>query len=166
MTEIPTDPVAAARVARDALEAAAAHQSVDPDPDHGQFYNHGRELVGVLIALDDLAVTLAGRVTNEFPQLLLASSQLRCSGSSPLRAAVLVHPRHHGDSRGPAPDARITAGTVCVWCGTGLQDRSSPNRPTLEGTCGRHHNGVEQTKRSGKHRPLSITLHRSLLQNQ
>lgn len=71
MTEIPTDPVAAARVARDALEAAATHQSLDPDPDHGQFYNHGRELVGVLIALDDLAVTLAGQVARYGDQRLL-----------------------------------------------------------------------------------------------
>ena len=58
-------------MARDALEAAAAHQSLDPDPDHGQFYNHGRGLVGLLIALDDLAITRAGQVSYYGDQRLL-----------------------------------------------------------------------------------------------
>ena len=58
-------------MARDALKAAAPHQSLDPDPDHGQFYDHGRELVGVLIALDDLAVTMAGQVSHYGDQRLL-----------------------------------------------------------------------------------------------
>lgn len=62
MTELPTDPVAAARLARDALETAAAGQAVEPDPDRGQFYGHGREIVGMLTALDDLTSTLTSHV--------------------------------------------------------------------------------------------------------
>lgn len=64
MTErIPSDPVAAACLARDALEVAAAHQFADEDPSHEQFYDYGRELVSTLHALDDLTVTLTSQVT-------------------------------------------------------------------------------------------------------
>lgn len=63
MTErIPSDPVAAACLGRDALEVAAAHQFVEDDPGHEQFYDYGRELVSTLNALDDLTVTLTAQV--------------------------------------------------------------------------------------------------------
>lgn len=72
MTEqLPSDPLAAACLGRDALEAAAVHQRADPDPDHGQFYRHGHEIVGVVTALDDLALTLAKQVARYDDQRLL-----------------------------------------------------------------------------------------------
>ena len=64
MTEqhLPSDPVAAACLGRDAVEVAAAHQFADEDPAHEQFYDYGRELVATLNALDDLTVTLTSQV--------------------------------------------------------------------------------------------------------
>lgn len=59
---LPNDPVAAACLARDAVEVAAAHQFADEDPAHEQFYNYGRELVATLNALDDLTATLTAQV--------------------------------------------------------------------------------------------------------
>lgn len=81
MTERPTDPVAAARLARDALEAAAASQAGQADPDHGQFYNYGREIVGVLTALDDLTATLRSQLAHYGDQRVLRDN----AGADPQR---------------------------------------------------------------------------------
>lgn len=63
MTErIPSDPVAAACLGRDALEVAAAHQGAEDEPDHEQFYDYGREFVSTLAALNNLTVTLTSQV--------------------------------------------------------------------------------------------------------
>lgn len=72
MTEhLPSDPVAAACLGRDALEVAAAHQDAEDEPDHGQFYDYGRELVSMLTALNHLTDTLAEQIAGYGTQRLL-----------------------------------------------------------------------------------------------
>lgn len=60
--EIPTDPVAAAALAREALRSAAAAQGQVSAPAHEDLHAYGSLLSDSLSALAELARTLAGQV--------------------------------------------------------------------------------------------------------
>lgn len=62
MTEIPADPLAAAELAREALEQALAAQADIGHPTGRQFLAYGELLTRTLSDLESLTVVLAGQV--------------------------------------------------------------------------------------------------------
>lgn len=62
MTEIPADPLAAAELARNALEHALATQADLAHPTRRQFLAYGELLTRTLSDLESLTVVLAGQV--------------------------------------------------------------------------------------------------------
>jgi hypothetical protein len=62
MTEIPVDPLAAAELARQALEHALAAQADIAHPTRRQFLAYGELLTRTLSELESLTVVLAGQV--------------------------------------------------------------------------------------------------------
>lgn len=62
MTEIPADPLAAVKLAREALDYAASAQADIAHPTRRQFLVYGELLTGTLSGLESLAVVLAGQV--------------------------------------------------------------------------------------------------------
>jgi hypothetical protein len=75
MTEIPVDPLAAAELAREALERTSTTQADIAHPTREQFVAYGELLTRTLSELESLTVVLAGQVARHGDQRVRADDR-------------------------------------------------------------------------------------------